>query len=365
MGSKKPGRNPRSKAAPAPHKTAPLDPAEFRTRLIEWYRRSARSLPWRGTTDPYRIWVSEIMLQQTRVAAVIEHYNEFPKALPHAGLRSRLRTRPMFWPACESGLGSSRRARMLHKAAQFIVLERRRASSRDRCRPAHAARHRRLYRGGDRQHRLRRAGRRGRWQRRTRGSAARGARGLVDLHAAHALVRERAAGAGARYVMRRRPRRRLRTARGRKLSPEPARADAEDARGTPKSARRWRPALTQPSGPAGNTRPPSLSTARPGKPGQSGHDGAGRHRRACPASRCAAQCRAVADVPDAADEHRHYNRALASAAFPPPICWARCVSWAPRPMALLELPGSAGDAQVMPAIVGSRAPCRWTPWKGR
>ena len=59
-----------------------IDPADFRNRLMAWYKAEARDLPWRGTIDPYRIWVSEIMLQQTRVAAVIDHYNEFLRRFP-------------------------------------------------------------------------------------------------------------------------------------------------------------------------------------------------------------------------------------------------------------------------------------------
>ena len=54
----------------------------FRRRLMSWYRSHARELPWRGINDPYRTWVSEIMLQQTRVAAVVEHYNEFLQQFP-------------------------------------------------------------------------------------------------------------------------------------------------------------------------------------------------------------------------------------------------------------------------------------------
>ena len=55
---------------------------------MNWYRQHARVLPWRDTTDPYRIWVSEIMLQQTRVAAVIEHYTRIPAPLSHRSSRS-------------------------------------------------------------------------------------------------------------------------------------------------------------------------------------------------------------------------------------------------------------------------------------
>jgi A/G-specific adenine glycosylase len=101
---------------------AALDPAEFSKLLMQWYRAAARKLPWRGVTDPYQIWVSEIMLQQTRVAAVIEHYNEFLRRFPTL-LSLALAEEPDVLAAW-SGLGYYRRARMLHKAARFIVLER-------------------------------------------------------------------------------------------------------------------------------------------------------------------------------------------------------------------------------------------------
>ena len=54
----------------------------FRRKLMQWFRKNARKLPWRGVNDPYRTWVSEVMLQQTRVTAVIEHYNEFLLRFP-------------------------------------------------------------------------------------------------------------------------------------------------------------------------------------------------------------------------------------------------------------------------------------------
>jgi len=56
--------------------------SDFRRSLLSWYDRSARSLPWRRTCDPYRIWVSEIMLQQTRVAAVLPYYERFLERFP-------------------------------------------------------------------------------------------------------------------------------------------------------------------------------------------------------------------------------------------------------------------------------------------
>jgi A/G-specific adenine glycosylase len=99
-----------------------LEPVDFQRRLMEWYRAEARVLPWRGATDPYHIWVSEIMLQQTRVAAVIEHYNEFVRRFPTLVALALAEEADVL--AAWSGLGYYRRARMLHKAARFIVLER-------------------------------------------------------------------------------------------------------------------------------------------------------------------------------------------------------------------------------------------------
>ncbi len=99
-----------------------LNPATFRRRLMGWYRLHARALPWRATSDPYRIWVSEIMLQQTRVAAVVEHYEEFLRRFPTLVALSLATESEVL--AAWSGLGYYRRARMLHKAAQFIVTER-------------------------------------------------------------------------------------------------------------------------------------------------------------------------------------------------------------------------------------------------
>ena len=89
---------------------------------MSWYRLHARELPWRGISDPYRTWVSEIMLQQTRVTAVIEHYNDFVKKFPSLVALALAPEDSVL--AAWSGLGYYRRARMLHKAAQFITRER-------------------------------------------------------------------------------------------------------------------------------------------------------------------------------------------------------------------------------------------------
>ncbi len=86
---------------------------------MEWYRASARELPWRGARDAYRTWVSEVMLQQTRVAAVLDHYERFLKRFPTVFSLALAAEEDVL--AAWSGLGYYRRARMLHKAAQFVV----------------------------------------------------------------------------------------------------------------------------------------------------------------------------------------------------------------------------------------------------
>ncbi len=93
----------------------------FRRRLMQWYREYARELPWRGTSDPYETWVSEVMLQQTRVAAVLEHYALFLQRFPTILALALAPESEVL--AAWSGLGYYRRARMLHKAAQFVVEE--------------------------------------------------------------------------------------------------------------------------------------------------------------------------------------------------------------------------------------------------
>ena len=93
--------------------------ARVRGRLLEWYERSRRDLPWRRSSDSYAIWVSEIMLQQTRVAVVVERYQAFMARFPTL---ARLASAPEQEVLAEwSGLGYYRRARMLHRAAQFVV----------------------------------------------------------------------------------------------------------------------------------------------------------------------------------------------------------------------------------------------------
>ncbi len=95
---------------------------EFRRRLLVWYDAHARDLPWRKDHNPYRVWVSEIMLQQTRVAAVIEHYHEFLRRFPTVKKLAAAREASVL--AAWSGLGYYRRARMLHAAAKVVARER-------------------------------------------------------------------------------------------------------------------------------------------------------------------------------------------------------------------------------------------------
>jgi A/G-specific adenine glycosylase len=94
----------------------------LRTQLLAWYDAHARDLPWRESRDPYRVWVSEIMLQQTRVAAVIAHYHEFLRRFPTVEKLAGAREASVL--AAWSGLGYYRRARMLHAAAKVVVRER-------------------------------------------------------------------------------------------------------------------------------------------------------------------------------------------------------------------------------------------------
>lgn len=92
---------------------------DFRSKLLQWFDANARNLPWRQTHDPYRIWISEIMLQQTRVQAVLEHYARFLTLFPTVQALALAPESDVL--AVWSGLGYYRRARMLHHAARFLV----------------------------------------------------------------------------------------------------------------------------------------------------------------------------------------------------------------------------------------------------
>lgn len=93
----------------------------LRRRLLAWYAKHARDLPWRKSRDPYRVWVSEIMLQQTQVATVRDYFLRFVAAFPnvHALAEADEQSVLRLW----EGLGYYRRARQLHAAAQCVVTE--------------------------------------------------------------------------------------------------------------------------------------------------------------------------------------------------------------------------------------------------
>ena len=93
--------------------------------LLAWYDKNKRDLPWRENTDPYRVWVSEIMLQQTRVEAAKEHYIRFVRELPDVRALAACPEDKLLklW----EGLGYYSRARNLQKAAKAAVRARRRA----------------------------------------------------------------------------------------------------------------------------------------------------------------------------------------------------------------------------------------------
>ena len=92
---------------------------KFRRRLLAWFAVRKRDLPWRRTKDAYRIWLSEIMLQQTRVAAVVPYYQSFVARFPNVQALARARADAVLshW----AGLGYYSRARNLHRAAKEIV----------------------------------------------------------------------------------------------------------------------------------------------------------------------------------------------------------------------------------------------------
>jgi A/G-specific adenine glycosylase len=127
MSRKRGAKVPSSEASPPPI-------AALRAKLLAWYAKDHRDLPWRRTSDAWRIWVSEIMLQQTRVETVIPYYERFvaryedARALALAPIDAVL--------ADWSGLGYYRRARQLHAAATDVVREHGPERARPRARAA-------------------------------------------------------------------------------------------------------------------------------------------------------------------------------------------------------------------------------------
>jgi A/G-specific adenine glycosylase len=91
----------------------------FQERLLHWYGRHKRELPWRSNPAPYRVWVSEIMLQQTQAKTVLPYYDRFFKRFPD--IQSLARASEQEVLALWAGLGYYGRARNLHRAARQIV----------------------------------------------------------------------------------------------------------------------------------------------------------------------------------------------------------------------------------------------------
>jgi A/G-specific adenine glycosylase len=93
--------------------------SSIRRKLVRWYDKVRRDLPWRRTRDPYAIWIAETMLQQTQVTTVVPYYERFLKAIPdvHTLDRAPLRKILTLW----SGLGYYRRAENLKKSARVLV----------------------------------------------------------------------------------------------------------------------------------------------------------------------------------------------------------------------------------------------------
>ncbi len=94
----------------------------FRRRIVAWFRKHGRDLPWRQTRDPYRVLVSEIMLQQTQVSRVEGFYHRFLAEYPDLGALAA--ATPSMVRESWEGLGYYRRATNLHRLAQTVVTER-------------------------------------------------------------------------------------------------------------------------------------------------------------------------------------------------------------------------------------------------
>ena len=164
----------------------PMPAPSFAARLVAWQRAHGRhDLPWQSTRDAYRIWLSEIMLQQTQVATVIPYYERFLAAFPDV---RALAAAPLdrvleHW----SGLGYYRRAHHLHAAARRSSRGMAALFPRDVARDRDAAGHRPLDRGGDRGVRVRRA----------RGDPRRQRQARARAPSRHRRLSRRAEGRGA------------------------------------------------------------------------------------------------------------------------------------------------------------------------
>ena len=123
MTARRTSRSPRTPVAESTEAALPTTAWKnaFRKSLRAWFDRERRDLPWRRSRDPYAVWVSEIMLQQTQVATVIDYFNRFTAAFPTVAALAAADEHDVLrhW----EGLGYYRRARQMHRAAQVIVAE--------------------------------------------------------------------------------------------------------------------------------------------------------------------------------------------------------------------------------------------------
>jgi A/G-specific adenine glycosylase len=122
--------------------------------LLAWYAKNQRRLPWRRTRDSYAIWVSEVMLQQTRVEAVAPYYGRWLRRFPT--VERLARARPQQVLAAWEGLGYYRRALQLRRTAQAVVRDHGGTLPRSVEETTPASRDRPVYRIGGRRVRLRR-----------------------------------------------------------------------------------------------------------------------------------------------------------------------------------------------------------------
>src|SRR5258707_14325925 len=101
------------------HRVGKLDGVAIIQPLLSWFTRAARDLPWRRTHDPYAIWISEIMLQQTQVKTVLPFYHRWMRALPN--IKSLANARSQRIHKLWEGLGYYTRVRNMQKAAKTIL----------------------------------------------------------------------------------------------------------------------------------------------------------------------------------------------------------------------------------------------------
>ena len=106
-------------SVPRVNNTPIRNPKSFRGKLSAWFRRAGRDLPWRRTTDPYAIMVSEFMLQQTQVATVIPFYERWLARFPDFATLAAADESDVL--SLWQGLGYYSRARNLHRAAKTVV----------------------------------------------------------------------------------------------------------------------------------------------------------------------------------------------------------------------------------------------------